>query len=93
LTVWSNAKITRRVFDKSRALKHQIFTIDGISGDIGGTLATKMKVEFATVQVEVDTGPAGYVTGLIYYISGKNVVVAYTNPADGHTVRIDVWGK
>ena len=34
----------------------------------------------------------GYITGLLYCISGETVVVAYTNPAGAHTVRIVVSG-
>lgn len=34
----------------------------------------------------------GYNTGLEHYIDGKTVVVAYTDPANTHTVKIKVWG-
>ena len=35
----------------------------------------------------------GYITGLLYCINGQTVVVAYTNPAGAHTVRIIVSGN
>ena len=71
------------------------YSITGVSGDTGGTLTVSHMslIDNADVSVSVDTGPAGYDTGLLWYISGKTVVVAYTNPADGHTVRVKVWGK
>jgi hypothetical protein len=95
LTTWTNAAITRKIVDKSRALKHIIYTLDGVSGDTGGVLVAKgvNKVEMANVHVEIDTGPAGFTTGLLYTIAGNTVTVAYTNPSDGHTVHIEVWGK
>jgi len=74
--------------------KEHTFTIDGVSGNTGGTLTTPFNhVEFAAVQVEVDTGPAGYATDLLWYILGKTVVVAYADPVDDHTVRITVTGR
>lgn len=95
MTTWTNAKITRKIKNFVGGLQELIVTIDGVSGDTGGTLTVKSmkRIEFASVQVEVDTGPAGYATGLLYYISANTVVVAYTNPVDGHTVRIRVLGK
>jgi len=93
MTTWTNSAITR-VARNYGSLKEIIYTIDGVSGDTGGTLTTHLThIEFADVHVQVDTGPAGYATDLLWYISGKTVVVAYTNPADGHTVRIKVTGK
>jgi hypothetical protein len=70
------------------------YTIDGANGDTGGTLTTTgfKAIDNYSIQVEVDTGPAGYNTNLTHYISGKTIVVAYDDPTDGHTVRIQVWG-
>ena len=95
MTTWDNTdltKVTRRI-PLGRAVT-KCYTIDGISGDTGGTLTvTGLKaIDNYHVQVEIDTGPAGYNTGLTHYTAGKTVVVAYNNPADGHTVRIRVWG-
>jgi hypothetical protein len=95
LTTWTSGKITRKIIDKSRSLKHFIYTIDGVSGDTGGALTIRgvKKVEYASVHVEIDTGPAGYTTGLLYTIAANVVTIEYTNPSDGHTVRVEVWGK
>ena len=93
MTTWANSAITRIKHNRRGSLKELVYTIDGISGDTGGTLTTKFShIEAIAVQVQVDTGPAGYSTALKYYISGATVVVAYTDPIDGHTVRITVIG-
>ena len=34
----------------------------------------------------------GYNSALEHYLSSNNIVVAYTNPANTHTVKIKVWG-
>ena len=93
MTTWDNSDITRIKHNRRGSLKELVYTIDGINGDTGGTLTTKFShIEAIAVQVQVDTGPAGYGTALVYCISGVTVVVAYTTPGDGHTVRITVIG-
>ncbi len=93
MTTWNNSDITRIKHNRRGSLKELVYTIDGISGDTGGTLTTQFShIEAIQVQVQVDTGPAGYSTNLIYCISGVTVVVAYDDPVDGHTVRINVIG-
>lgn len=94
MTTWAapNGTITSRQFlGRSRSETHKIV---GISGDTGGTLTCNgfKKIDNYTVQVEVETGPAGYNTALTHYITGKTIVVAYDDPVDNHTVRIKVWG-
>jgi hypothetical protein len=94
MTTWDNSDITRRTRLVKGTQNEVIYTIAGVAGDTGGTLTTPYShIEAIAVQVQVATGPAGYVTGLLYCISGKTVVVAYTNPADTHTVRVTVTGK
>lgn len=55
-----------------------------------------LTVDAFTAQIDAaDTykiNNVGYNTGLTHYFSGKTIVVAYTNPANTHTVRIKVWG-
>ena len=93
MTTWDNSDITRIKHNRRGSLKELVYTINGISGDTGGTLTTKFShIEAIAVQAQVDTGPAGYATALVYHLNGATVVVAYTNPADGHTVRITVIG-
>ena len=94
MTTWNNSDISsakKRNLSRSHAV---IYTIAGVSGDTGGTLtATGFKsIDNVKVNVWVATGPAGYNTNLTWYISGKTVVVAYDNPVDDHTVKIQVWG-
>ena len=94
MTTWtnSNATVSRPEYlGKSMAIT---YTVDGVAGDTGGTLTCSnfKKIDNYSVQVEVDTGPAGYNTNLTHYTTGKTVVVAYDNPADDHTVRVKVWG-
>jgi len=94
LTTWDNGDITNIARIHHGPLKTLIYTINGVSGDTGGTLTTHMThLKYADVHVQVDTGPAGYATALLWYISGKTVVVAYTDPTDGHTVKIKVTGN
>jgi hypothetical protein len=97
LTTWDNSDITRIVRNNKGNYKEWIYTVNGISGDTGGTLTTKFNhIEFVAVQMEVDTGPAGYaggVAGLLYHIAGSTIVVAYTDPVDDHTIRITVTGR
>lgn len=94
MTTWAGAasNLVRREFlGRSRAMTYKIA---GIAGDTGGTLTVGgiKVIDNYSVQVEIATGPAGYNTGLVHYTLGKTIVVAYTNPADTHTVRIKVWG-
>jgi len=93
VTTWDNSDITRIKHNRRGSLKELVYTIDGVNGDTGGTLTTKFShIEAIAVQVQIDTGPAGYSTNLVYCINGATVIVAYTDPTDGHTVRITVIG-
>jgi len=93
LTTWNNSDITRKTRLVKGNLNEYIYTIAGVSGDTGGTLTTHLNhLEAAYVHVQVST-PAGYATNLLHYLSGSTVVVAYTNPALGHTIRICATGK
>jgi hypothetical protein len=94
MTTWDNSDITSR---KARNLSRShavIYTIAGANGDIGGTLTASgfKSIDNVKVNVWVTTGPAGYNTNLTWYILGKTVVVAYDDPTDTHTVKIQVWG-
>ena len=95
-TTWDNSDVTRIKHNTRGRLKENIYTINGISGDTGGTLTTPFDhIEAIAVQVQIDTGPAGYaggVAGLLCHIAGATVVVSYTDPVDGHTLRIIVAG-
>ena len=57
-----------------------------------------LTVDAFTAQIDaLDTytiNNVGYNTGLEHYIdaTGKAIVVAYTNPANTHTVKIKAWG-
>jgi len=94
MTTWNNSGITNIARIHHGPLKTLIYTIDASNGDTGGTLTTHMThIKTHNVKVQVDTGPAGYTTALLSYISGKTIVVAYDDPVDDHTVRITVVGK
>ena len=93
MTTWDNSDITKIVHNRRGSLKELIFTINGVSGDTGGTLTTKFShIESIAVQVQTDAG-AGWSTALIYAIVGATVVVAYTDTTTDHTVRVTVAGK
>ena len=85
VTQWTNAKITRKTHTTFGGNPAVIYTIAGISGDNGGTLTTKLSnVELALVHVyAAATGVA-----CTWYVSGKQVIAAYTNPAAAHTIKI-----
>lgn len=88
VTTWTNAKISRKEVHSDRQMI--TYYIDGISGDVGGTLTTKMThIENAFVSA---FQAAGMVAALQWRISANTVVVTYTDPTATHEVRITVMG-
>lgn len=66
------------------------FTIAGVNGDTGGTLTCTYTPLNVLVSAYTSSAVAAALT---WRISGKTVVVAYTDPTDAHTVKITVLGK
>ena len=92
MTTWDNSDITSIARIHHGPLKTLIYTIAGISGDTGGTLTTHM-THIKHVNVTEQEAAAAQQTDLAWYVSGKTVVVTYTNPTAAHTVSIEVIGK
>jgi len=76
MTTWDNTDMNSGFpkRHKSFGLRQIFYNIDGISGDTGGALTTKLNhIYHANVQVEKDTGPVGYTTGLVWPSAGKRL--------------------
>lgn len=91
MTTWTGNKANeRRTSYIGGNIVQKTYSITGIAGDTGGTLTcTGLKI-LKNAVVNVYAAAAG--VAATWRISGKTVVVAYANPAAGHTIRITVWG-
>jgi hypothetical protein len=92
MTTWNNSDITKIERIYHGPLKTYIYTITGVSGDTGGTLTTTFDHLSMAVVTEQEAA-AGQQSDLVWYISGKTVVVTYTDPTASHTVKIRVVGR
>lgn len=92
MTTWDNSAISNISRIHHGPLKTLIYTIAGSNGDTGGTLTTHMS-HIKHVNVTEQETAAAQQSDLAWYVSGKTVVVTYTDPEDAHTVSIEVIGK
>ena len=90
MTTWTgnHANLRRRGFTGVGEMR--TYDITGISGDTGGTLTCKGLKILDMAVVAAYTAAAGIDAEC--YISANTIVVAYANPAAGHTIRVSVWG-
>ena len=63
-----------------------------VNTNTGGTLTCNGLKSIDNATVTVSKAAAG-VASIVWYISGKTVVVTHTDPAADATVRITVWGR
>jgi hypothetical protein len=90
MTTWTGNKANERRKDYLGKTVQITYSMTGVSGDTGGTLTcTGLKIIDDCV-VSVFKSNAGVASTA--YISGKTIVVAYSDPTAGHTIRITAWG-
>jgi hypothetical protein len=91
MTTWTGNKSNEVATDYLSGTVQKTYSITGIAGDTGGTLTCRGLKILKNAVVSVYAAATGVAE--THYISGRTVVVAYVNPAAGHTVRVTVWGK
>jgi len=83
------ATLTHRDFwGKAGAFTYELA---GVNGDTGGTLTTPLKKIYGWT-VNGHTAVGAMLAALQSRVSGRTIVVTYTDPLGDHTVRITAWG-
>jgi len=91
MTTWDNTDISATYRNTHGKYNEITFEITGVSGDTGGTLTVNAFSKIVNAFVTASQA-AAVVADLTHYIASNTVVVTYTNPSAGHTVKITVIG-
>jgi hypothetical protein len=92
LTTWTGNNANCKRTDYLGSQVQKTYQISAVNGDTGGTLTCNGVKLINNAIVSVSKAAAG-VASIVFYISGKTVVVTHTDPAANATVRITVWGR
>lgn len=91
MTTWTGNKANeRRTNYVGGRTVQKTYSVDGVSGDTGGTLTCTGLKTLDSAAVTAYTAADGI--DATWRISGNTVVVAYSDPTATHTVRVTVWG-
>jgi hypothetical protein len=91
MTTWTGTNANCKRTDYLGSCVQKSYSISAVNGDTGGTLTCNGLKSIINAVVSVSKAAAG-VASIVFYISGKTVVVTHTDPAANATVKITVWG-
>lgn len=89
---WTGTNANCITTDYLGSTVQKTYSIAAVTTNTGGTLTCNGIKIIENAVVTVSKAAAG-LASIVWYISGKTVVVVHTDPAANATVRITVWGR